>query len=434
MVLPIAGIRDAARPGLGVEDNVTHLRRYLYAEQRLCLLLAGHLPSVPEMAIKQGIGRHLWEDAEHASWLIERIGQLRTSRKSLDEEPDGALATLFDELLWSATTAELIVGVYAVVKPALVTAYRWHIAVTNPLVDFPSARLLRFALAEEEAQLEWSASVLPELPPSAELTAWRCHLERLLAASGSMTGRVQREPLDSEPLRSAGGPPRLSMYPAREPGRPTQFDPPLLDDEADPIRRGLLRKMVVRYNEMKAVENIASTIYETPAMPWPYYHDLARHLWDEVRHSSFGEVMLQELGHPVTEYPFAIGNSVFYSMVPPLERYALLGISIEGGAMKYPPGKRQEYEWCRDTARDALATVFQDYDWADEVLHTQIARKWISNQLGGDMNKARAIAADTKERLQMFKVAEEAKDRAIATPQKQTEPVAVPTLGRHFEE
>jgi len=171
-----------------VEENVGLLRHYLYAERRFCLLLAGHLPSIPEMAIKQGIGRHLWEDAEHASWLIERIGQLRTSRTSLDAAPDGALATLVDELLWWANTAELIVGVYVVVKPALVAAYRWHISATNPLVDFPTARLLRFALAEEEAQLEWSASVLPELPASAELTAWRGHLERLLGACGSMTG------------------------------------------------------------------------------------------------------------------------------------------------------------------------------------------------------------------------------------------------------
>lgn len=434
MVYPIAGVRDATRPGLGVEENVALLRRYLYAEQRLCLLLAGHLPSVPEMAIKQGIGRHLWEDAEHASWLVERIGQLRTSRKSLDEAPDGALAVLFDELLWSANSPELITGAYAVVKPALLVAYRWHISVTNPLVDFPTARLLRFVLMEEEAQAEWAASALPGLPVSAELTAWRSHLERLLAACGSMTGREQREPLHNEPLRSAAGQPQLSMYPVREPGRPTVFDPPPMEEEADPIRRGLVRKMVVRYNEMKAVENIASTMYETPGMPWLFYHDLARHLWDEVRHTCFGEVMLQQLGCDVAGFPFVIGNSVFYSMVSPLERYALLGISIEGGAMKYPPGKRQEFEWCRDIARDALAAVFQDYDWADEVLHTQIARKWIGNQLSGDLNKARAIAADTKERLQQFKVAEEAKERAAMAHQHQAEVVAVPTTERHLEE
>ena len=75
MVYPIAGVRDAARSGLGVEENVGLLRRYLYAEQRLCLLLAGHLPSVPEMAIKQGIGRHLWEDAAGPPSTLARFAR-----------------------------------------------------------------------------------------------------------------------------------------------------------------------------------------------------------------------------------------------------------------------------------------------------------------------------------------------------------------------
>lgn len=264
MVAPITGITDVARPGLGVEENAALIRRYIYVEQRICLLLAGHLPAVPEMAVKQGIGRHLWEDSEHAAWLIDRIGQLRVSRKILDEAPDSALATLMDEVLWSADAAELLVGVYAVIKPALIAAYRWHIAATNPLGDFPTVRLLRFALGEEEAQLTWAAPALAALPDSPTLAAWREHLGALLRACGGVTGRAMRESRDNIPLRSAGGRPALSMAPVRDLDRPTQFDPPVLEEEPNPVRRGLLRKMLVRYNEMKAVENIASTMYETP--------------------------------------------------------------------------------------------------------------------------------------------------------------------------
>ena len=31
---------------------------------------------------------------------------------------------------------------------------------------------------------------------------------------------------------------------------------------------------------------------------------------------------------------------------------------------------------------DGLATYFQDYDWADEVLHAQIGRRWLKPDVG----------------------------------------------------
>lgn len=142
--------------------------------------------------------------------------------------------------------------------------------------------------------------------------------------------------------------------------------------------------------------------------------------------------MVGQLERDVDEFPFAVGNFVFYAIVSPIERYALLGISIEGGAMKYPPGKRLEYEWRRDVAQNPLATVFQDYDWADEVLHTQIARKWIGVQLQGDMARARKIAAETNAQLQKFRQEQEAKERVAGSRAVVT--AAIPAAERRFAE
>ena len=38
-------------------------------------------------------------------------------------------------------------------------------------------------------------------------------------------------------------------------------------------------------------------------------------------------------------------------------------------------GKRYEWEVATDSG-DPLAKLFQDFDWADEVLHAQIGRRW----------------------------------------------------------
>jgi hypothetical protein len=56
----------------------------------------------------------------------------------------------------------------------------------------------------------------------------------------------------------------------------------------------------------------------------------------------------------------------------PHERYALL-YAAEHMAMK-KTGKRAQYE-AAAASGDALAALYQDFDWADEVLHVKLARR-----------------------------------------------------------
>jgi len=47
------------------------------------------------------------------------------------------------------------------------------------------------------------------------------------------------------------------------------------------------------------------------------------------------------------------------------------------GCDEISPGKRQEYEFCRDKAQHPLMALYQDYDWADEVIHSHFGQEWI---------------------------------------------------------
>ena len=64
---------------------------------------------------------------------------------------------------------------------------------------------------------------------------------------------------------------------------------------------------------------------------------------------------------------------------------------VEAGLMKYPPGKREEFEFCRDTARHPLMTTLQDFDWADEVLHVRIARRRLKEWFKGSPEELQAL-------------------------------------------
>jgi hypothetical protein len=56
----------------------------------------------------------------------------------------------------------------------------------------------------------------------------------------------------------------------------------------------------------------------------------------------------------------------------PRERYALL-YGAEHAAMRRD-GKRAQHE-AAAASGDRLATLFQDFDWADEVLHVHVGRR-----------------------------------------------------------
>lgn len=438
---PFAGIPHPQRPGLFVDDNALLLRRYAYVERRLFLLQAGHFPGTAIWELKHALARHAWEDAQHADALRRRIVTMRCSEHVCDQCPDPALEALMDEVERAAASAELVAGVHGLVKPALLRAYLWHLETTNPVADFPTARELDIIVREEAHQLAWAAEAIaevagmtaagechdtaeaaggyaatsvtaiteqPRVPTDAGLRgaaqagppigatqspepgaperalAWQGHLRTFLRAAGGITGRDERgvaeAPRSTERFR-------ISRHPRRDARFTINFQ---FHEPGDPPPQGVPEELIMmmrgRLNELAATENPAASIYELGdgpgALPWEGLLALSRHMWDEARHSMLGQAVIESLGRDIREWPLRIGPGYSYLSVAPLERYGHLGLNVEQAMMKYPPGKRQEFEWCRDVAKYPLAAMYQDYDWSDEVYHTQIARRWMARALG----------------------------------------------------
>src|SRR5918912_1021911 len=88
---------------------------------------------------------------------------MRSPPPGMDAAPDEALDAWLEEVRHARGTVELLTGVYRVARSELAAAYRRHFAATNPLVDHPTRRLLRFVLLEEEDALEWGERALQAL-------------------------------------------------------------------------------------------------------------------------------------------------------------------------------------------------------------------------------------------------------------------------------
>ncbi len=129
-----------------------------------------------------------------------------------------------------------------------------------------------------------------------------------------------------------------------------------------------------RLREIDVPEMMAGIIAETKGKPWGYYKEMSRQLWDEARHAMMGEVGFTSLGIDWRKIPITWTWSLnLNTQLKAMERHAVL-FFIEQGLMP-KTGKRFEWE-VGMASGNPLAGLFQDYDWADEVLHAAIGRQW----------------------------------------------------------
>ena len=404
---PLAGLAsyaEAARPGLSVDQTVARMRHYNYVQRRLSELAAAFMNPTPEWEVKTALSLHMWLDVEHCHALRERVAELRRPPLYLDNVPDARLATLMDETLRAVDTLELLTGIYGVIRPALLSAYENHLAETNPIFDYPTCRLLRIAVQDQKQMIEWGQQAIAAL--TADDTArdraqiWADHLEAYLRQAGGITGQ--------EPIPTVVPPaPRATepFVPNFEPQRDqplsgrfnfTQRYHTIYNDPAVDLDERILALMYKRLHEIDVPEMMSSILLETHDKPWEHYRDISRQLWDECRHALMGEIWFVSRGIDPHAYPNHVGWSMWMNLdLTALERHTVL-YSIEQGLMDGSRGKR--YEWqMAEQAGDPLALTIQDYDWADEVLHARIGRRWLI-PASGDSRTVMARAAELGKR------------------------------------
>jgi hypothetical protein len=391
---------DAARIGFSVDENVRRLLRFHWVERRLMAILVAHLTSEPAWEVKCALALHQWQSAEHVDALRRRITEMRNPSPRLDTVPDGdptatALDTFLDQVDAARDTSELLTGVYDVLYPTLAAAYRDHLARTNALVDYPTRRVLRFALIDIEEAIEWRARAR-----SVERSAWNAHLEAYLAAAGGLAGDRPVEPLDI--TLHAPRSTHRSFHPRRDERFHGQYNfefaPHIVysmpDVPADERNLALLCKRAL---EMDVPEMMASFMAERDDQPWEFYRDYSRQLWDEARHAMMGTVALEARGIDWrTDIPLNVSFALRLNLhATPLERQMML-YAIEQSLMPGETGKRYEYETAV-AAGDTLSAHFHDYDWADEVLHARIGRRLLKRE-GISSDEARERAKDIHEK------------------------------------
>ncbi len=398
------GIADVTRVGLAVEECAARAARFGFVAKQLMRVQAAKMSTVANWEFKATLGRHLWEATLHWGLWRARIGELRGHEHLIDRQSEGPLDAFFSELLASEDDAELAVGLYGVLLPAYQRALLRYCAETNPLVDQPSIRTIRHILLDLEEQLAFGEQVLAAMPleTQAATAPWQRHLTAYLAAAGDIDGTQPPLPSPQLPAPRSNGDYRIPHAFARD-SRFTTTLPKLNPFDYETMQQSLLSKMWVRSQEMTAAELCATVLFEWDDLPYAGCVDLARHCWDETRHSLFGQAALEAEAIPLPTLPSWVGYAAHTMPAYAQKRYAHLAIATEAGLMRHPGGKRGEWEWCKEVAHHPLMTTFQDFDWADEVNHVGYGREWLVRFFcGGDRKRAEAMSDETVAERQAY--------------------------------
>lgn len=377
---PLAGLasmEEAQQSKWSVDESVRHLKRLHYMFRRLHQIFTARITAEPIYELKTAFSYHAYLCAEQVSSIRRRVSEMRQPPLGLDEVPHVALEQYFDEILAAPGTAELVMGLYAKAIPAVLGDCDRLIREAHPLADAPTvrvSRLARFEINDIDTFGRQAVDCLVDAAQQESMAGWLGTLDACLEAA------------DSESNENALPARRYSSQPYhydRVPRRDERFIDPynagvnpeaFLYDERFSNRDKTLMMFYKRLRELDVPEMMASVLYEMPDQPWEFHSEMVRQLWDEARHAMMGEVGFAHLGIDWRQIPINFTWSLnLNTQLTPQERHGVL-FFIEQGLM---PRTGKRYEWEVGLAsNDTLSGMFQDFDWADEVLHSQIGRRW----------------------------------------------------------
>jgi hypothetical protein len=370
-------------------DTAQLLKRFYFCERSLLISQASWIPAIAPLEIKINLARHIWQSAETAHSLRERIFELRFPSRLLEEEgADSSLITLFDAVRDSPSVPAFLLSMGRVLLPAMRDAYQSYLKASDLIADGPTHRFLTQALADKTEQVaaleSWLGEDLLEKSEAwEEATAWRDEVAKRLSVvdgvgieSAGCTG-------NTSPLPGAT-PYSIPAHPARDPRFwRCRFYWPDIVDSSYPYGEGMqlqLRSAISHINEVWAVEAGGVILGAfADVLPWEWIHDAARWTYDESRHCRMGYERLVAWKLNLSDVP--LGTYIYESATGatadiPINLLGML-FFFETKNIRHKPERARLFH----SYGDSLSEHDMDFDWADETLHASYGRRWLKELL-----------------------------------------------------
>lgn len=185
-----------------VESVARRVRNFRYAEEWMMMIMGGWVATVPEVPVKTGLGKVIWEGAQAADELGKRLPELRCGRKAIEasEASNDGFAGFVQEVAEPERpdlTIEKLAGIFDVLKPHLVEVYETTMRETDQISDAPTIEILETIVRKTRRHIAWGQEVLDRLCDTDALRERRRQradaLSAKLADSGGVTGTLRAD-------------------------------------------------------------------------------------------------------------------------------------------------------------------------------------------------------------------------------------------------
>lgn len=177
-----------------VEATARRVRNFRYTHEWMTMMMGGWLATVPELPVKTGLGKVIWESAQAADELGKRLPELRAGRNltTASQAANQGYADLIQEIATPESpdrTIEKLAGLFGVLMPHLIEVYERTMRETDQICDAPTIELLDDATRKLRRHVAWGKEVL----------------DRICDTDGKRERRVSRERDVQEKLVACGG-------------------------------------------------------------------------------------------------------------------------------------------------------------------------------------------------------------------------------------
>ncbi|MBF8248422.1 MAG: hypothetical protein HW374_1222 [Bacteroidetes bacterium] len=155
---------DAMVTTLTVQQNLQLLGKYRYVEMEMMELIGSWAYTMIQPEIKIAFGRHLYQDAVHADLIGKRIPELKGRSKQYQSIAPSDEFVKLVERIWKADNEfQRMIGLYRILKPAMIDALKQHLKHSELPADEPTAYILRHIADEELDHVAWGETMIEKL-------------------------------------------------------------------------------------------------------------------------------------------------------------------------------------------------------------------------------------------------------------------------------
>ncbi|MFC3771172.1 DUF455 family protein [Paenibacillus sp. GCM10012303] len=416
---------SANRKELRRIPQAAHLRRIVSFQRGMIGTMGAWIARLRHAEVKYMAARQLWEWAEHVDVIRKRLGEMPGGKP--DAPLEDHLEQVLEEALFATDELPFLSALYEAILPAVRGAYLEYINRTAELPDRPSVHILEDVVHALGKQIETGRVMVRQLAAEADLfTAgeWTAHICGLLEHAGGLSGEAAASAVDvAAKRRFAGCRYESPVMQHRAKGASFSYDHPIEGYVWSHTLKGdpLLERVALAvwlYNEMDAAEYISPILYEVKGMPWEFYYDVARHTWDEARHSEFGCRLLGAFGFTPVEFEVWVATYMSSIAMKPHERYAAVTCWYEPGSFQVKPDYMERL--AQQAGLDDMTVELLRFDLADETLHVSFGHKWVEKLMRhyGDERPVGELVDEVKKKGTALREAQGAVFRRTMPPEK----------------